>query len=93
MVERFVDVVKRVIKMASGTEIVNEELQKFLSIYRITPNANVSSGIVPAELIFARKIRSVFDKLKPTEKKMNERKNNNGKHYNPDEKKYLRIMV
>ena len=28
----------------------------------------------------------VFDKLRPTEKKIYERKNTNGKHYNPGEK-------
>ena len=59
------------------------EVQKFLSIYRIRPNVNASSEMAPTELMFARKIRSAFDKLRHTEKKMDERKNTNGKHYNP----------
>ena len=72
MAESFGDVFKRAIKTTSGIETVNEELQKFLSIYRITPNASL--GMAPAELLFARKIPLVFDKLRPTEKKMEERK-------------------
>ena len=64
---------KRAIKKVSGIETVNEDLQKFLSIYRI-PNANSISGMASAELIFTRKIRSVFDRMRPTEKKMDERK-------------------
>ena len=46
--------------------------------------------MAPAELMFARKIHSVFDGLRPTEKKMVERKNTNGKHYNPSEKIYFK---
>ena len=40
--------------------------------------------------MFARKIYSVFNKLRPTEKKMVERKNTNSKHYNPGEKIYFK---
>ena len=46
-----------------------------------------------AKLIFARKIRSVFDRLRPTKKKkkkMDERKNNNSKYYNLGEKIYFK---
>ena len=49
MKERFIDVFKRAIK-ASGIETVNQELQKFFSIYRITPNVDGRSGMAPAEL-------------------------------------------
>ena len=62
---------------------MTEELQKFLSIYHIKPKVNAISDMASAELIFARKIRSAFDRLRPTEKKMDKRKNTNGKHYNP----------
>ena len=89
MAGRFVDVFKRAIK-ASRIEIVNEELQKFLSIYCITPNINVSSGMTPTKLMFARKIHLVFDRLRPTGKKMFERKNTNGKNYNPSKKIYFK---
>ena len=44
----------------------------------------------PAELMFARKIRSVFDKLRPTENKRGEIKNSNGKYFNPGEKIYFK---
>ena len=70
MMERFVDMFKRAIKKASGIETVNI----FLSINGIIPNVNASSGIVPAKLMLARKIYLVFYKLRPTEKKMDERK-------------------
>ena len=73
MVERFVDVFKRTIKQG-GIETMNKELQKFLSIYCITPNINVNSGMALAKLQFARKICSVFERLRPTEKKIVERK-------------------
>ena len=39
------------IKKAKGIEAENDELQKFLSIYRITPNVNASKSKAPAELI------------------------------------------
>ena len=59
----------------------NEELQKFLLIYRITPNVNVSGGKALAELIFAGKIRSVFDKLIPSFNEIKESKNTLNKFY------------
>ena len=61
MAERFVDVFKRAIKKASWIETMNEELQKFSFIYRITPDINANSGMALAKLIFARKIHSIFD--------------------------------
>ena len=92
MAERFVNVFKRAIKKASGIVIINKELQKFLSIYCITPHINASSGMAPTELMFERKICSVFNKLRPTEKKVHERKNTNGKYYNPGKKYTSRII-
>ena len=69
LVERFIDVFKRAIKKANGIETENEKLQEFLSIYRITPNPNTNANMSPTELMFARKIRSIFDKLIPSKKK------------------------
>ena len=40
--------------------------------------------------MFARKICVVFSRLRPTEKKIVERKNTDGKHYNPGEKIYFK---
>ena len=69
-VERFIDVFKRAIKKANEIEAENEELQEFQSIYRITPNPNTNANMFPAELMFARKIRSIFDKLIPLKKEI-----------------------
>ena len=67
------------------------ELKPWTKNYKnITPNVNASSGMAPAEIMFDRKIHSVFDRLRPTEKKMVERKNTNSKHYNPGEKIYFK---
>ena len=38
-------------KRQKGIEAEDDELQKFLSIYRITPNVNASRSKAPAELI------------------------------------------
>ena len=62
MAEKFVDVFKKVIKKASGIETVNEELQKFMFIFRITP------WMTTAIFLFSKKIRSVIDRLRLTEK-------------------------
>ena len=63
LVEIFIDVFKRAIKKANGIKAENEELLDFLSIYWITPNTNTNANMSPAELMFARKIQSVFDKF------------------------------
>ena len=60
-VEKFVDTFKRALRK---NQSVNERsIPKFLAVYRITPNPNMSSGLSPAELMFARKIHSVLDRL------------------------------
>ena len=44
----------------------------------------------PAELMFARKIRSIFDKLIPLKKQGNKKKiNTSNKTYSPGEKVYF----
>ena len=60
--ERFVDTLKRALEKASGTP-TDKAQQQFLPVYRITPNPNTPLAVSPAETMFARKIRSVFDKL------------------------------
>ena len=56
-------------------------VQKFLAIYRVTPNPNNDVNSSPAELMFARKIRSIFDSLLPDKKKdVLKKENFNGKH-------------
>lgn len=66
--ERFVDTLKRALKKASGTPS-DKALQQFLQVYRITRNDNTTTTTSPAEAMFGRKIRSVFDKLIPVQTK------------------------
>lgn len=65
LAERFVDMFKRVLRKHQGMDTVEYSLEKFLSVYRITPNPKTNAGLSPAELMFARKIRSVFDRILP----------------------------
>ena len=65
--ERFVNTLKRALKKAIGTP-TKKALQLFLQVYRITPNKSAPSTLSPAESMFARRIRSVFDKLIPSKK-------------------------
>ena len=51
-------------------------MQKFLAVYRIMPNLNMSSGLSPSELMFARKIRTVSDRLLPSPAKKTAKKEN-----------------
>ena len=67
LAERFVDTLKRALKKAIGTP-TKKALQLFLQVYRITPNKSAPSTLSPAEIIFARRVRSVFDKLIPSKK-------------------------
>ena len=68
-VERFVDTLKRALKKAHGTS-TDRALQQFLQGYRITRNLYMPMGRSPAETMFARKIKSVFDKLIPRASKI-----------------------
>ena len=46
-----------------GRNWMRKMLQQFLSIFKIMSNLNTRSGMLPAELIFTRKIKSVFNKI------------------------------
>ena len=65
--KRFVD--KRALRKARDTP-TDKAIQWFLQAYRVTPNKNAPSAMVPAEVIFTRKIQSVFDKLLPNQSKL-----------------------
>ena len=66
-------------------------IQKFLALYRITPNPNMSSGLSPAELMFVRKIHFVFDRLLPSPaKKTAEKENQMTKAYKPGDKVFFK---
>lgn len=69
--ERFVDTFKRALRKNNGIDTEEKSLQKFLAVYRITPNQNTNANLPPAEIMFARKIRSVLDRMLPSKKKKN----------------------
>ena len=60
---------KRAHKKASGTP-TDKAPQQFLQVYRIPTNPNTPLAVSPAETMFARKIRFVFDKLLPKQNKL-----------------------
>ena len=60
--ERFVDTLKRDLKKARVTP-TGKALQQFLQVYRITPNNKTPASQSPAEVMFARRIWSIYDKL------------------------------
>ncbi|XP_055715629.1 uncharacterized protein K02A2.6-like [Phlebotomus papatasi] len=61
--ERFVDTLKRSLEKQKSLSI-EVALQHFLANYRVTPNENSPEGKSPSEVIFSRKVRTVFDLLK-----------------------------
>ena len=85
--ERFVDTLKRALQKASGTPTDNA-LQQFLLVYRITLQ-NTPLAVSPTETMFARKIRSVFDKLLPKQNKLRKTTLAPKKMFNPGEKIYF----
>lgn len=68
LAEKFVDTLKRALKKAREIP-ADEALQKFLQVYRITPNNGTPALQSPAEVMSARRVRSVFDKLLPKKTK------------------------
>ena len=76
---------KRALKNALGTS-TDRALQQFLQVYRITPNPNTPMGRSPAETMFARKVKSVFDKLIPQQAKFKKTVSPHKKHFYPDDK-------
>ncbi|XP_029633827.1 uncharacterized protein LOC115209534 [Octopus sinensis] len=72
-VEHFVDIFKRALRK-SNKEVTDEvTLLQFLRVYQVTPNLNTPGANSPAELMFARKVKSVFDKLLPGKKRKSAR--------------------
>ena len=77
--ERFVDTLKHALKKAKSTP-TDKTLQQFLQVYRVTPNANTPAELPPAQIMFARKVRSAFEKLLPRQIK-HSRKQTVSKYY------------
>lgn len=100
--ERFVDTFKRSMKKLEGEGNIDEILDTFLKIYRSTPNVNCPSQNSPAETLLGRKMRTIFDLLKPTppsvtirNKKMedqyNKRTGATQREFNIDDSVYVQI--
>ena len=89
--ERFVDNLKRALKKGRVTP-TEKALQEFLQVYRITPNNKTPASQWPAKVMFAPKIRSVYDKLLPQLTKTGRTNIVPTKRYNPREKGFFRIF-
>jgi hypothetical protein len=63
--ERYVDTIKRGLQKFKGEE-TEKALQEILYTYRYTPGNSVPENKSPAEMFLGRKLRNVFDLLKPT---------------------------
>ncbi|CAH8557945.1 unnamed protein product [Schistosoma intercalatum] len=64
--ERFVDTLKRALLKGGGEGTTGQVIAKFLTSYRSTPNPNVPDGKSPAEAMFGRRIRTIFDAMLPS---------------------------
>ena len=71
-VEQFVDTFKRALKKSNGGS-TETALQQFLQVYWLTPNKNEPLAMTLTEIMLARKIRSVFDKMISKRKKSNKK--------------------
>lgn len=65
-VERFVGTFKNALKKSRGEGDTEEILERFLFIYRSTPNPQTTNGVSPAEALLGRKIRTHFESIRPT---------------------------
>ena len=89
LAERFVDTLKRALKKVSGTPS-KKALQQFLQVYRITPNPNTPVTTLPAETMFARKIRPLFEKLLPKKASLGSTTTVATKRYDPGDKVFFK---
>ena len=63
MAERYVQTFKHTMNKMPTEKDIDEELQKFLFAYRITPQT--TTGKTPAELLMGRRLISALDLLRP----------------------------
>ena len=90
--EKFVDTFKRALRKNQGMNTIERSIQKYLAVYRITTNLNMGSVLLPAELMFVRRIYSVFNRLLPSlAKKTAEKENQMTKAYTPGDSFFPRI--
>ena len=82
---------KRALKKTSATP-TERALQQFLQVYRIIPNNKTPASQSPAGVMFARRIRSVYDKLLLKQTKPGRTYVVPPKRYNPGDKVFFRIF-
>ena len=85
--DRFVDTFKRALREAR-----DKAIQQFLQVYRVTPNKNAPSAMTPAEVMFARMIKSVLDKLLQNQSQPGYTNKLNRKRFKIGEKFFFRMF-
>ncbi|CAH8614326.1 unnamed protein product [Dicrocoelium dendriticum] len=63
--ERFVDTFKRALQKSKGEGRIEEVVDRFLFLYRSTPNPQAPDGVSPAQVMMNRKLRMPFDAIRP----------------------------
>ncbi|XP_055681836.1 uncharacterized protein K02A2.6-like [Lutzomyia longipalpis] len=79
--ERLVDTLKRSLEKQSAQKI-DTALQRFLANYRVTPNDYAPAGKSPSEVMYGRKVRTIFDLLKERPKEPLQRNEKMERDYN-----------
>ena len=93
LAENMVKTFKNYYKTSGGGN-VQERLDKFLFRYRVIPHT--TTGVSPSELMFSRKIRSVFDLLRPSEivkNKVLQQQNKQKFHYDSVKPRKLELSL
>ena len=89
--ERIIDTLKRALKKASAMP-TKRALQQFLQVYRISPNMKTPASQSPNEVMFARRIWLVYDKLLQKQTKPATASIVPTKKYYPGEKVYFKMF-
>lgn len=87
--EDFVNTFKRALRKLNNEIKDKVTLQQFLRVYHVTSNPNIQTVSSQANLMFARKVKSAFDKLLQA-KKRNSVKEEIARFFKVDEKMYIR---
>ena len=82
---------KKTLKKSRGT-LTGKALQQFLQVYIIMPIDITPSSLPPAEVMFARKIRFVIDKLSPNKQNSDEQTLCPKNATNPERKFFFQIF-
>ena len=89
LAEKFVDTFKRALQKNQDADTDERAIQRFLAIYRVTPNPDNNTNASPMDLMFARKVRSIFDRLLPSKKKRILRENFSSRQFTPGDTVYF----